>query len=144
MPVHCEGNHWVLAVINLAQSVFAVFDSMHSPERMQGLYHHMVAWVNVLNQYLSGIGFFEANNREPYNFQFTYNDTQSWKFMTPQQANTMDCGVIVCWLALQFTNRAIPIAPIPDTEAFFRECRLIMANHLYATRCEDTTDCGYD
>ena len=144
MPVNSGGNHWVFAVINLTFSVIAIFDSMHSLARRDSLYQHMAAWTEVLNQYLTNQGFFEATNREPFNFSYSYNDSNTWGFTTPQQANGMDCGVIACWLATQFSNGAVGFPAITNTSGFFRDFRYTMAYHLYATRCEDTTDCGYD
>ena len=144
MPINCEGNHWVLAVISLNFSTFTVFDSLHSESRRKNLYKHMREWTKVLNRYLSRQGFFQATNRGAYNFGYFYNDIASWGFMPPQQENGMDCGVIVCWLATQFCKGAIPPPPIPNTARFFAEYRYTMAHHFYATRCEDTTGCGYD
>ena len=144
MPIHFEGNHWVFAVINLVCSTFTVFDSMHNEGRKDRLQQHMVSWTEVLNEYLTHQGYFQVTNRAPYNFAYTYNDSQTWRFLTPQQENGMDCGVITCWLATQFCKGAIPIPHIPNISEFFKAFRYTMAYHLYDSRCEDTTDCGYD
>lgn len=143
MPIHCDDNHWVVAIINLGYSTFAVFDSLHSESRRIKLYKHMIDWTAVVNEILTSQGFFQATSREPYDFIYSYNDSKNW-FRSPQQANGMDCGVIACWLITQFRKGLIPPPHIPNPLEFFRGFRHTMARHLYDTRCEDTTNCGYD
>ncbi|GJU83984.1 phospholipase-like protein [Tanacetum coccineum] len=68
MPINAGGDHWVTGAVNLLNSRFYVFDSLHS----------------------------EVRRRQPYNFQVIYNDGLGCPI--PQLANFKDCGVITCWL----------------------------------------------
>ncbi|GJY17915.1 phospholipase-like protein [Tanacetum coccineum] len=68
MPINARGDHWVTGAVNLLNSRFYVFDSLHS----------------------------EVRRRQPYNFQVIYNDGLGCPI--PQLANFKDCGVITCWL----------------------------------------------
>ncbi|GJS04394.1 retrotransposon protein, putative, ty1-copia subclass [Tanacetum coccineum] len=53
-------------------------------------------WTKTVNGILEYLGHFERTRRQPYNFQYFYN--QGLHFQTPQQANFSDCEVVTCWL----------------------------------------------
>ncbi|GKG27363.1 phospholipase-like protein, partial [Tanacetum coccineum] len=85
MPINAGGNHWVTGAINLPYSRFYVLDSLESDGRKASIYAHIRQWTRILNGILEEQGHFERTGRQPYNFQYFYN--QGLHFQTPQQAN---------------------------------------------------------
>ncbi|GKE26188.1 phospholipase-like protein, partial [Tanacetum coccineum] len=96
MPINAGGVHWVTGAINLADSIFYVFDSMERESRMLMLEQLVRDWTPVINRILQMRGYFNGTGRQPHNFRFSYNDC--FGYAVPQQQNAKDCGVITCWL----------------------------------------------
>ncbi|GJW90943.1 phospholipase-like protein [Tanacetum coccineum] len=59
MPINAGGDHWVTGAINLPNSRFYVFVSLHSEVRMSTLYDHIRNWTNVVNVILENRGHFQ-------------------------------------------------------------------------------------
>ncbi|GJW05943.1 phospholipase-like protein, partial [Tanacetum coccineum] len=74
MPINVGGVHWVTGAINLADSIFYVYDSMECESRMLMLEQQVRNWTPVINRILQMLG---------YNFRFSYNDC--FGYAVPQQ-----------------------------------------------------------
>nr|GEW47598.1 hypothetical protein [Tanacetum cinerariifolium] len=68
MPINARGVHWVTGAINLADSIFYVFDSMKSESRMLMLEQQVNNWTPVINIILEKRGYFNGPGRQPHNF----------------------------------------------------------------------------
>ncbi|GKD29080.1 phospholipase-like protein [Tanacetum coccineum] len=68
MPINVGGVHWVTGAINLADSIFYVFDSMESETRMLMLEQQVRDWTPVINSILETRGYFNGTGRQPHNF----------------------------------------------------------------------------
>ncbi|GJW53518.1 phospholipase-like protein [Tanacetum coccineum] len=68
MPINAGGVHWVTGAINLADSIFYVFDSMESETRMLMLEQQVRDWTPVINRILETRGYFNGTGRQPHNF----------------------------------------------------------------------------
>ncbi len=82
VPIHCHGNHWTLAVINLLGRRFEYYDSLRGPP-LQVLAH--------LRHWLQDVAA-QAGSLL---------DSSSWKEVSynagfPTQPNGYDCGVFMC------------------------------------------------
>jgi len=83
VPIHCHGDHWTLAVINLMAKRFEYYDSLRGGPDM--VLVHLRRWLEDEHQ---------AKKEAPY-------DTSQWsdvvwkKGETPQQQNGSDCGVFM-------------------------------------------------
>ena len=100
VPIHCHGNHWTLAVINMKQKRFEYYDSLRGPPGMV---------LTNLRRWLED----ESLDKKKVPF-----DTSGWtevvwkQGQTPQQRNCYDCGIFMSrtadWLArdavLSFTQ----------------------------------------
>jgi sentrin-specific protease 1 len=100
VPIHCHGNHWTLAVINMRQTRFEYYDSLRGPPGMV---------LTNLRRWLED----ESLNKKQVPL-----DTSGWtevvwkQGQTPQQRNCYDCGIFMSrtadWLArdavLSFTQ----------------------------------------
>jgi len=100
VPIHCHGNHWTLAVINMKLKRFEYYDSLRGPAEMTLV--HLRRWL-------------EDESRDKKKAPL---DTSEWTEVvwkrgeTPQQRNGYDCGVFMTrtadWLArdavLSFTQ----------------------------------------
>lgn len=142
MPMNPTQNHWVTAIIDLHDSRLLVLDSMHSMDRCQQIRQYVLDFTEVVNKFLEEQGHFTRTGRGHYNFEFHYNNVQ---YLVPQQGNSMDCGVITCWLIHEFvTGRWPPQFDINNVDAFFSNIRCNLGSMFYNSRCEDTSLCGYD
>ncbi|GKD20095.1 phospholipase-like protein [Tanacetum coccineum] len=74
MPINAGGDHWVTGAVNLLNSRFYVFDSLHSEVRRSTLNEHIRNWTNVVNVILHSHVCFQGTRRQSYNFQVIYND----------------------------------------------------------------------
>jgi sentrin-specific protease 1 len=100
VPIHCNGNHWTLAVINMKQKRFEYYDSLRGSPNMV---------LTNLRRWLED----ESLDKKKVPF-----DTSGWtevvwkQGQTPQQCNGWDCGIFMSrtadWLArdavLSFTQ----------------------------------------
>nr|GEU84526.1 phospholipase-like protein [Tanacetum cinerariifolium] len=111
MPINAGGVHWVTGAINLADSIF----------------------------YMRG--YFNGTGRQPYNFQFPYNDC--FGYAVPQQQNAKDCGVITCWLIAKLCLGQPPTV-VGDSQVYWDNIRNQMYEMFYKCKCEDTENSGYD
>ncbi|GJR69675.1 phospholipase-like protein [Tanacetum coccineum] len=141
MPINAGGDHWVTGAINLPNSRFYVFDSLHSEVRMSTLYDHIRNWTNVVNVILENRGHFQRTRRQPYNFQFIYNDGLNCPVL--QQENLKDCGVVTCWLTSKLFVGEDPRV-YGERKEFWNNVRYQMLHMFYNCRCGDTRNCGYD
>ncbi|GJV66791.1 phospholipase-like protein [Tanacetum coccineum] len=142
MPINTGVNHWVIGILNLGSSTIHIIDSLHWPGRIASLIDHISKWTNVLNVLLKKVGHFERTGRRPYNFELLYN--QGLDFVSPQQGNCSDCGVVTCWVIENLYRGQAPLLYHVDPVIFFSAIRVDLALRLYDCRCEDTTECGYD
>nr|GEW13622.1 phospholipase-like protein [Tanacetum cinerariifolium] len=115
MPINAGGVHWVTGAINLADSIFYVFDSMESESRMLILEQQVNNWTPVINNIFETCGYFNGTRGQPHNFRFSYNEL--FGYQVPQQKNAKDCGVIKCWL---ITNLCLGQAPtvVNDSQVY--------------------------
>ncbi|GJS08998.1 phospholipase-like protein, partial [Tanacetum coccineum] len=141
MPINAGGVHWVTGAINLADSIFYVFDSMERESRMLMLEQLVRDWTPVINRILQMRGYFNGTGRRPHNFQFSYNDC--FGYAVPQQQNAKDCGVITCWLIAKLCLRQPPTV-VGDSQVYWDNMRYQMCEMFYKCRCEDTENYGYD
>ncbi|GJX65462.1 phospholipase-like protein [Tanacetum coccineum] len=74
MPINARGNHWVTGAIDLAASLFYVYDSLHSERTKLMLEKQVRDWTPVLNGILQSRGCFIGTRRQPHDFVFIYND----------------------------------------------------------------------
>nr|GEZ34328.1 hypothetical protein [Tanacetum cinerariifolium] len=63
MPINAEGVHWVTGAINLADSIFYVFDFMKSESRMLMLEQQVRNWTPVINDIFETRGYFNRTGR---------------------------------------------------------------------------------
>ncbi|GJS79998.1 phospholipase-like protein [Tanacetum coccineum] len=133
---------WVTGIINLPRSRIHVIDSLHSLDRIPSLYDQISKWTSVLNVLLEKAGHFKRTGRLPYNFEFVYN--QGLDFVIPQQANSLDCGVVTCWVIEKLCSGQAPLLDHRHPNVFFSAIRVNMVIRLYECRCDDTSECGYD
>ncbi|GKB78832.1 transposase, MuDR, MULE transposase domain protein, partial [Tanacetum coccineum] len=123
MPINAGGNHWVTGAVNLPNSLFYVFDSMHSEGTRLMLEQQIRDWTPVINGILQSRGCFNGTGRQPHNFLFIYNDGLG--HTVPQQPNFKDCGVITCWLIAKLCSDQPPIVH-GDSQAFWENIRYQM------------------
>ncbi|GJV55226.1 reverse transcriptase domain-containing protein [Tanacetum coccineum] len=64
MPINAGGVHWVTGAINLADSIFYVFNSMESEMRMLMLEQQVKDWTPVINSILEMRGYFNGTGRQ--------------------------------------------------------------------------------
>ncbi|GJZ93009.1 phospholipase-like protein [Tanacetum coccineum] len=107
MPINAGGNHWVTGAVNLPNSLFYAFDSMHSEGTRLMLEQQIRDWTPVINGILQSRGCFNGTGRQPHNFLFIYN--QGLGHTVPQQPNFKDYGVITCWLIAKLCSDQEPI-----------------------------------
>ena len=87
VPIHCSGNHWTLALINLRQKRFEFYDSLRGSEAL--IFVHLRRWLQ----------------DEFYDKRKQVLDTSLWpniiwsKNETPEQYNGSDCGIFMCYTA---------------------------------------------
>ncbi|GJU71711.1 phospholipase-like protein, partial [Tanacetum coccineum] len=141
MPINSGGDHWVTGVLNLRWSIIHVIDSLNSQHRRKQLIDHISKWTNVLNVLLEKAGHFERTGRRPYNFELVYND--GLDFVSLQQGNNSDCGVVTCWVIENLCRGQAPVLYHVDPKKI-SDFRVQMCLRLYNCRCEDTQECGYD
>ncbi|GKA44671.1 phospholipase-like protein [Tanacetum coccineum] len=60
MPINAGGNHWVMGAVNLLNSLFYVFDSMHSEGTRLMLTQQIRDWTPVVNGILQSRGCFNG------------------------------------------------------------------------------------
>jgi len=83
VPIHCHGNHWTLALVNLKSKRFEYLDSMGgSPGRVLS---HLRQWLQD-----------ESLAKKEVVFDLSGWNDVVYKRSTPQQANGHDCGVFMC------------------------------------------------
>ncbi|GJZ22117.1 phospholipase-like protein [Tanacetum coccineum] len=140
MPINVGGVHWVTGAIDLADSIFYVFDSMENETRMLMLEKQVRDWTPVINSILETRGYFNGTGRQPHNFRFSYNELFGYK--VPQQRNSKDCGVITCWLITKLCLGQAPTV-VGDSQVYWDNMRYYMCETFYKCRCEDTEYCGY-
>ncbi|GKE43558.1 phospholipase-like protein [Tanacetum coccineum] len=141
MPINAGGNHWVTGAVNLPNSLFYVFDSMHSEGTRLMLEQQIRDWTPVINGILQSRVCFNGTGRQPYNFLFIYN--QGLGHTVPQQPNFKDCRVITCWLIAKLRSDQEPIVH-GDSQAFWENIRYQMLQMFYKCRCENTRNYDYD
>ncbi|GJS07156.1 transposase, MuDR, MULE transposase domain protein [Tanacetum coccineum] len=127
MPINAGGNHWVTDAVNLPNSLFDVFDSMHS----EGTRLMLEQQTPVINGILQSRGCFNGTGRQSHNFLFIYNDGLG--HTVPQQPNFKDCGVITCWLIAKLCSDQPPIVH-GDSQAFWENIRYQMLQMFYKCR----------
>ncbi|GJT11405.1 phospholipase-like protein [Tanacetum coccineum] len=140
MLIHAGGDHWVTSVINLTCSRFYVLDSLASEGRKASIYAHIRQWTRILNGILEEQGHFERTGRQPYNFQYFYN--QGFHFQTPQQANLLDCGVVTCFIIYKLSVGQEPIVVGGETQCFFNnlERKWFISSIVVVVRILPTVD----
>ncbi|GJV79973.1 phospholipase-like protein [Tanacetum coccineum] len=141
MPINARGNHWVTGAVNLLNSLFYVFDSMHSEGTRLMLTQQIRDWTPVVNGILQSRGCFNGTRRQPRNFHVVYNDVLGYP--VPQHPNFKDCGVITCWLISKLCDDQEPIMDY-DSQMFWENIRYQMLQMFYKCRCENTRNFGYD
>ncbi|GJW54754.1 phospholipase-like protein [Tanacetum coccineum] len=124
MPINSGGNHWVTGVLNLRWSTIHVIDSLNNPHRRKQLIDHISKWTNVLNVLLEKAGHFERTGRRPYNFELVYND--GLEFVSPQQGNNSDCGVVTCWVIENLCKGQAPVLYNVDQNSATLEFKCVL------------------
>nr|GEW60091.1 F-box protein At2g27310-like [Tanacetum cinerariifolium] len=140
MPINAEGVHWVTRAINLANSIFYVFDSMESESGMLMLEQQVKNKTPVINSILETCGYFNGTGRQTHNFRFSYNEL--FGYQVPQQKNAKDCGVITCSLITKLCLGQAPTL-VNDSQVYWDNMRYYMCDTFYKCRCKDTENYGY-
>mmetsp|Transcript_4108 Transcript_4108/g.8852 ORF Transcript_4108/g.8852 Transcript_4108/m.8852 type:complete len:685 (+) Transcript_4108:229-2283(+) len=83
VPIHCHGNHWALALINLRQERFEYLDSLFGSAG--GVLRH-------LRQYLQD----ESQDKRKMTLDLSRWVDVEYKEGIPRQRNGSDCGVFMC------------------------------------------------
>ncbi|GKD48079.1 phospholipase-like protein, partial [Tanacetum coccineum] len=129
---------------------FVIETDFHLMGMLDGSSHPYPSWNDVDIVYMPincgsnhwKAGHFERTGRRPYKFELFYN--QGLDFVIPQQGNTSDCGVVMCWVIENLCRGQAPLLYQADPNEFFSAIRVQMCLMLYDCRCEDTLECGYD
>ena len=79
-PIHCHGNHWVLAVINLRDKRFEYYDSLRGPAGP--VLANLRRWLEDEHVDKKGGATFDTS---------AFGEEQ-WQSGTPRQHNGSDCG----------------------------------------------------
>lgn len=82
VPIHCHGNHWTLAVINLKLKRFEYYDSLRGSEDLVLI--HLRKWIED-----------ESMDKKKVPFDTSGFQDVAYKAGTPQQRNGYDCGVFM-------------------------------------------------
>ena len=82
VPIHCHGNHWALAVVNLRDKRFEYFDSLRGSPG---------ATLKNLRRWLED----EHQHKKNAPFDASAFSEVVWKHGTPEQHNGYDCGVFM-------------------------------------------------
>ncbi|GKA57238.1 phospholipase-like protein, partial [Tanacetum coccineum] len=141
MPINAGGNHWVTGAVNLPNSLFYVFDFMHSEGTRLMLTQQIRDWTPVVNGILQSHGYFNGTGRQPHNFHVVYNDGLG--YAVSQQPNFKNCRVIACWLIFKLCVDQETIVH-GDSQMFWENIRYQMLQMFYKCRCGNTKNCGYD
>jgi len=92
-PIHCHGNHWTLAVVNLLDKRFEYFDSLSGGDG--GVLAH-------LRRYLKD----EHLDKKKASWDDAGWTDHTWRASIPRQRNGFDCGVFMCKTADYLTQDA--------------------------------------
>ena len=103
VPIHCHGNHWTLAIINLKQKRFEYLDSLRGGAGRV---------LENLRQWLQD----ESLEKKKEAIDVSGWQDVVYRTGTPQQRNGYDCGVFMCTSAncvsrdvrLTFTQSEMP------------------------------------
>jgi len=96
IPIHANGNHWTLILINFESKYIEYFDSLGDDG---------TTYINATYQYIQ--------DEHLKMFHHTLPAQNTWRLITcrgatPQQNNNYDCGVFVCLFAEALTRNATP------------------------------------
>nr|GEW20350.1 hypothetical protein [Tanacetum cinerariifolium] len=113
---------------------FVIETDVHLMGMLDGSSCPYPSWddVDIINK----AGHFERTGRRPYKFELFYN--QGLDFVSSQQGNTSDCGVVTCWVIENLCRGQAPLLYQADPIEFFSAIRVQMCLRLYDCRCEDT------
>ena len=92
-PIHCHGNHWTLAVVNLLDKRFEYFDSLSGGDG--GVLAN-------LRRYITD----EHLDKKKASWDDAGWTDHTWRAGTPRQRNGWDCGVFCCKTADYLTQDA--------------------------------------
>jgi len=106
VPIHCHGNHWTLAVINLRLQRFEYYDSLRGPPGD--------VLIN-LRQWLQD----ESKDKKQAPLDLSGWSDVVYKQHTPQQRNGFDCGVFMCRTA-DYLGRAARLSFTQDEMLYMR------------------------
>jgi len=93
-PIHCHGNHWTLAVVNLLDKRFEYFDSLSGGDG--GVLAN-------LRRYIKD----EHLDKKKASWDDTGWTEHTWRAGTPRQRNGWDCGVFCCKTADYLAQDAV-------------------------------------
>ena len=92
-PIHCGGNHWTLAVVNLLDKRFEYFDSLRGGDG---------GVLDNLRRYMMD----EHLDKKKANWDGADWTDHTWRAGTPWQRNDWDCGVFMCKTADYYSQDA--------------------------------------
>lgn len=113
-PIHCHGNHWTLAVVNLLDKRFEYFDSLSGGDG--GVLAN-------LRRYIKD----EHLDKKKASWDDTGWTEHTWRAGTPRQRNGWDCGVFCCKTADYLAQDAV-LDFSQDNMSYFRR-RLVVEVH---------------
>ena len=93
-PIHCHGNHWTLAVVNLLDKRFEYFDSLSGGDG--GVLAN-------LRRYIKD----EHLDKKKASWDDAGWTDHTWRAGTPRQRNGFDCGVFCCKTADYLSQDAV-------------------------------------
>jgi hypothetical protein len=83
VPIHCGGNHWTLAIVNIRQQRFEYYDSLQGSQG--SVFRHLRQWLQD-----------ESKDKHKRNLNLSEWKDICYKDGVPIQQNSYDCGVFMC------------------------------------------------
>ena len=98
-PINVEGNHWVLAVIDVDNKLIRYYDSYPHRAEKEAREKTEKQCFDALRHFIQGESIKNKHGVAPVYNTVTYEDT-------PRQEGAMDCGVFLCMFAEHLTRHA--------------------------------------
>ncbi|XP_017157101.1 sentrin-specific protease 1-like [Drosophila miranda] len=114
VPVHCNGNHWCMAIIHFQNRTIFYYDSLGNPNDIV---------LDVLKNYII------AESLDKRKVQYDLSGFRIENVLNgPQQTNGSDCGVFSCMTA-EYITRGKPLTFNQEHMSYFRKKMILEIVH---------------